>query len=97
MITFTNQLWAKVLWHNYRSPLAPVQKKGYLSHVWRGISVGSSVLKDGVDRGPLHVGDVGAGNEIIKWKHMSNGMFSTKLAYLKFVVLKMFPGSQLGR
>lgn len=70
MLKAPTTLWAQVLWRKYGDPLAAVQKRGKVSHVWHGTVAGSNVLKEGLDRGPV------AGNDgAICLKLTTNGAF----------------------
>lgn len=43
-------LRARILWSKYGDPLSPVQKRGNVSQIWRGVLAGSDVLKEGPQR-----------------------------------------------
>lgn len=46
MLLNLDTLWSKVLWKKYGSPLVEKQWKTNVSHLWKGIILGASILKD---------------------------------------------------
>lgn len=66
MIKFPILVWVRVLRSKYGDPLVVPQKHGNVSQVWRGLLAGSTVLQEGLDRGPTRLGET-------CWKFTPNG------------------------